>query len=125
MGENALAVFGGEVHHLDLDAERVGDAHHVDQILARRTILVGIVVFPVLHEQADHVPALLLEQQAATAESTPPDRPTTTVFPLFIFVSLLTFDLTAIAARPATSEAAHSLPGLPSSQSGSAITTAG
>jgi hypothetical protein len=71
----------GEVHHFDVDAERVGNAHHIDQILARGAVLVGIVVLPVLHEQADHMPSLLLEQQAATDESTPPDKPTTTVFP--------------------------------------------
>src|SRR6185369_17188152 len=43
--------------------DAVGDTHHVDQILARGTVFFGIVVFPVFHEQADHLPALTLEQQ--------------------------------------------------------------
>jgi len=62
-GEHALAVFLGEVDHFDVDADLVGDTHHVDQILARRAVFVVIVVFPVLHEKADHVPALLLQKQ--------------------------------------------------------------
>ena len=61
--EHALAVLFGKIHHLDIDADGVGDAHHVDQILARGTVFVVVIIFPVFHEEADHLPALLLEQQ--------------------------------------------------------------
>ena len=40
----------------------VGDRRRVDQVLARRAVLVGVVVFPVLHEDADDLEALLLQQ---------------------------------------------------------------
>ena len=62
-GKDPLLVLFGEVDDLDIDADFVGHAHHVDQILSRRAILFIVVILPVLHEQADHVPALLLEQQ--------------------------------------------------------------
>ena len=62
-GKDALAVFGGEIHDFYVDTDPVGDTHHIDQILTRRTVLLGVVVFPVLHEQADHLPALLFQQQ--------------------------------------------------------------
>jgi hypothetical protein len=35
MRKNAFPVLAGEVHHFDVDAEGVGNAHHIDQILAR------------------------------------------------------------------------------------------
>ncbi len=60
--ENALAILGGEVHRFELDPDDVGDGCGVDQVGARRAVLVGVVVLPVLHEQADDVEALLLEQ---------------------------------------------------------------
>ena len=61
--EDALAVLRREVHGLDLDAHLVGHGHRVDEILARGAVLVVVVVLPVLHEEADHVVALPLEQQ--------------------------------------------------------------
>ena len=74
--EHALAVLGGEVDRLELDAEHVGDRRRVDQVLARRAVLVVVVVLPVLHEDADDVVALRFRSSAATDESTPPDSPT-------------------------------------------------
>ena len=56
----------------------VGDRRRIDEILARRAILVGVVVLPVLHEQADDLEALRFSIHAATDESTPPDMPTMT-----------------------------------------------
>ena len=61
--EDTVAVFFGKVHDFDINAQDIGDTHHVDQILPRAAILVGVVVFPVLHEQTDDAIALLLEQQ--------------------------------------------------------------
>ena len=43
---------------LELDADDVGRRGGVDQVLARRAVLVVVVVLPVLHEQADDVVAL-------------------------------------------------------------------
>ena len=60
--EHALAVFGGEVDRLELDADDVGHRRGVDEVGARRAVVVGVVVLPVLHEQADDVESLLLEQ---------------------------------------------------------------
>ena len=60
--EHALAVLGGEVDGLELDAEHVGHRRRVDQIHARRAVVVGVVVLPVLHEDADHLVPLLLQQ---------------------------------------------------------------
>jgi hypothetical protein len=61
--EHALLVLGGEVHRLDVDADALGRRDRVDQVLARRAVLVVVVVLPVLHEEADHFVALALEQQ--------------------------------------------------------------
>ena len=52
----------GTVVGFDVDADDVGDARRVDEVRARRAVLVGVVVLPVLHEQADDVEALLLQQ---------------------------------------------------------------
>ncbi len=62
MREHALAVLRREVDRLEVDADHVGDARRVDQILARRAVRLGVVVLPVLHEHADDVVALLLQQ---------------------------------------------------------------
>ena len=59
--EHALAVLGREIDRFELDAEDVGDRRRVDQVLARRAMQVGVVVFPVLHEDADDVVTLLLQ----------------------------------------------------------------
>ena len=60
--EHALAVFGGEVDRLEIDADDVRDRGRVDQVLAGRAVFVGIVLLPVLHEEADDLVALLLQQ---------------------------------------------------------------
>jgi hypothetical protein len=76
--EDALAILGGEVDRLELDADHVRDGRGVDEIGARRAVFVGVVVLPVLHEEADHLEALRFSIHAATDESTPPDMPTIT-----------------------------------------------
>ena len=63
VGEHAVLVLGAEVHHLELDADHVAHRRHIDQILPARAVLGVVIVLPVLHEQAGHVIALLLEQQ--------------------------------------------------------------
>ncbi len=62
LGEDAILVFGREVHVLDVDVQHVGHAGGVQEVLARRAVLVIVVVFPVLHEDADDLVPLLLEQ---------------------------------------------------------------
>ncbi len=60
--EHAVLVFGGKVDRLHVHADQVGHRHHVDPVLAGRAVLAVVIVFPVLHEQADNLVALLLEQ---------------------------------------------------------------
>jgi hypothetical protein len=62
LGEDAVLVLGREVDVLDLDAQHVGHRSGVQEVLARRAVLAVVVVFPVLHEDADDLVALLLEQ---------------------------------------------------------------
>src|SRR5487761_2452975 len=59
--EHALLVLGGEIHRFELDADHVRNRRAIDQVLARRTIRVIVVVFPVLHEQADDLEAGALQ----------------------------------------------------------------
>ena len=47
---------------LDFNAQHIGYSSSVQKILPRRTMLGIIVIFPVLHENAEHFMALLLEQ---------------------------------------------------------------
>jgi hypothetical protein len=60
-----------------LDAEHFAHRQHIAVILGDRAIVFQIVGFPVLHEHADHFVPGCFSNQAVTAESTPPDRPTT------------------------------------------------
>ncbi|MNT78113.1 hypothetical protein D3C72_2173210 [compost metagenome] len=46
----------------DLDADHVGHGSGVDEVDVRRTEFAVVVIFPIFHEDADHVMALLLEQ---------------------------------------------------------------
>src|SRR5690606_20558598 len=62
IGEDPLAVLGGEIDRLDVDLEPIGDAVRIDPVLPGRAVFVVVIVFPVLHEQADDLVALLLEQ---------------------------------------------------------------
>ena len=59
--EHAVLVLGGEVDGLDVHADDVGHAGRVDPVLARGTVFGIVVVFPVLHEQADDFIALFLQ----------------------------------------------------------------
>ena len=77
-GEDTVLVVGGEVDMLDLDADHVGHRGGVDEIDVARAVFAVVVVFPVLHEDADDLVACCLSSHALTAESTPPDKPTTT-----------------------------------------------
>src|SRR5713101_1070683 len=61
--EDALLVLRREIHHLQLDADHLGDRGAVDQVLARRAVLVVVVVLPVLHEEADDLEPLAFEEQ--------------------------------------------------------------
>ena len=70
--KDAVLVLGREIHRLQLDADHVGGRGGVDQVLPRRAVLVVIVVFPVLHEKADHVVALALKQQRRNRGIDPP-----------------------------------------------------
>ena len=65
MPEHALAVLGGEVHVFDLDTDDVGHRGRVDKIDVAGAVFVVVVTFPVLHEDADDIEALLLEQPRA------------------------------------------------------------
>ncbi|TWG78706.1 hypothetical protein L602_000900000100 [Cupriavidus gilardii J11] len=62
VGEYAVLVLGREIDRLHVDADQVGHRHHIEPVLARRAVLAVVVVFPVLHEQADDFVALLLQQ---------------------------------------------------------------
>jgi hypothetical protein len=53
-----------EVHHVNVDADHVGNARGTSTRSWRvEQYSSVVVVLPVLHEQANHLPALLLEQQ--------------------------------------------------------------
>ena len=62
VGEHPRAIFGGEIDGLDVDADDVGHGRGIDEVLPRRTVSIGVVVFPVLHEHADDLVSLTLEQ---------------------------------------------------------------
>src|SRR5258708_12730452 len=48
---------------LELDADDVGGRGGIDEVLARRAVLVVVVILPVLHEQPRHRVAGALEEQ--------------------------------------------------------------
>ena len=62
MLEHVVPVFGGKVDGMQLDAELVAHRLSVPQIFGGRAELVGVVFFPVFHEQAFNLIALLLQQ---------------------------------------------------------------
>ena len=62
LGEHAVFVVGGKVDMLDLDAQHVGHGGGIDKVDVGRAELAVVVIFPVLHEDADDLVALLLEQ---------------------------------------------------------------
>jgi hypothetical protein len=61
--EHALLVLRREIHDLEVDADHLCDRRAVDEVLPGRAVLVIVVVLPILHEQADHVEALLPEEE--------------------------------------------------------------
>ena len=79
--EHTIPVFTGEI------AKRIGTPSVPHTARHRgghpRPAITGPVLNPVLHEQAGDIAALLLQEQAATDESTPPETPTT-IFSLLI-----------------------------------------
>ena len=60
MTEYPLAVLGREAHAVQRDAETLGHQARVLKVLRGRAPDVVVVLFPVAHEQAVHVPALFL-----------------------------------------------------------------
>ena len=64
-GKHAVFVFGGEVDVLDVDADHVGHAGRVQPVLAAGAVFAVVVIFPVFHEDADDLMALLFEQVGA------------------------------------------------------------
>jgi hypothetical protein len=61
--EHAVLVLGGEVHCFEVDADHFRRAGGIDQVLARRAVLVVVIVLPVLHEEANDVIARALEEE--------------------------------------------------------------
>ena len=62
LGEHPVLVIGGEVDMLDLDANHIGHGGGIHEVDVGRAVLAVVVIFPVLHEDADHLVALLLEK---------------------------------------------------------------
>ena len=52
----------GKVDMLDLDADHIGHGGGVHKVDVGRAVFAVVVIFPVLHEDADHLVALLLEK---------------------------------------------------------------
>ena len=61
-GKHPVLVFGGKIDVFDLDADHVGHGGGIHKIDIGGTKLRVIVILPVLHEDADDLIALLLEQ---------------------------------------------------------------
>ena len=61
-GEDALAILGGEIDRFELDPDDVRHGCSVHQVLPRWAVFVGVVVFPVLHEDADDFVPRTLQQ---------------------------------------------------------------
>ena len=63
--EDVVPVFGGEVGGVQANAEHVAHRLGVLVVDFGSAVLGAVVLFPVLHEQADHVEALFEQQQRA------------------------------------------------------------
>ncbi len=61
--EHVVPVLGGKVDGVEFHPQLVADGLGVSQILGGRAVLVRVVLFPVLHEQAFHLVALLDQQE--------------------------------------------------------------
>ena len=60
--ENAVFVIGREIDVLNLDAQHIGHGGGIDKVNVGRAVFAVIVIFPIFHEDANDVIALLLEQ---------------------------------------------------------------
>ena len=60
--KNPVFVIGRKIDVFNLDAQHIGHGRGIDKVDVGRAVLAVIVVFPVFHEDADHLVALLLEQ---------------------------------------------------------------
>ena len=65
LGKHAVFVVCRKIDVLDLDADDVGHRSGVDEVNVGRAVFAVVVIFPVLHEDADDLVALLLEQPGA------------------------------------------------------------
>ena len=63
LGEHAVFVIRCKVDMLYINANHIGHSGRVDEVLLGGAVLVVIVIFPVLHEDANHLVALLFQQQ--------------------------------------------------------------
>ncbi|MNF68161.1 hypothetical protein D3C84_500110 [compost metagenome] len=63
MLEHVVPVFGGEIGRVQLDADTVAHGLGVGQVFAGGAVFGAVVFFPVLHEQAFHLVALLHQQE--------------------------------------------------------------
>lgn len=61
--EHVVPVLGGEVGGVQVDAQPVAHGLGVRQVFPRGAVLGAVVLFPVLHEQAFDLVALLLQEQ--------------------------------------------------------------
>jgi len=62
MFEDTIPILAGEIHRMQGDAEPRADSLCVTQVFRSRTVAVGIVLIPVLHEQALHMLALFVQE---------------------------------------------------------------
>ena len=62
IGKYVVFVLCGEIDDVDVDADDVGDGNGIEGILFDAAIFVVVVIFPVLHEHAADLMALLFEQ---------------------------------------------------------------
>ena len=65
-----------QIDDVDIDSDDIGNGNGIKGVLFDAAIFIVVVIFPVLHEHAADLMALLFEQGAVTDESTPPERPT-------------------------------------------------
>ena len=63
IGEHFVFVLRREVYDVDINTDDVGDRHRIERVFFDAAILVVVVVFPVLHEDAAHVVLLLVQQR--------------------------------------------------------------
>ena len=62
IGKYVVFVLCGEIDDVDVDADDVGNGNGIEGILFDAAIFVVVVIFPVLHEHAADLMALLFEQ---------------------------------------------------------------